>query len=479
VSGGLLQGFLSLNWFLVYSIYGLAFFLMGFSIAFHVRRPSTFRLGRYLWLLAVFGLLHGIAEWAYIFFPPSLESGGWETFRGAVLNSRHAILIASSFVFLFSFGGSLLASTLGWKQWLPWVPVTLMAVWIWIFLFNTPANPDLTPQWLTLAEISSRYFLALPGAILTSVGLYLQRGEIRGLHHPPLERVLLGASAAFALYAFAGGMVVPRDDFFPASFLNASVFLNIGLPVQLLRAVAGVLMAYFVIRSLGLFEIENRERLDSLHQRELIWLERERIRRDLHDGVIQSIYGLSLGLDHALNLLKKEPEACENKIREMGGRADAIINQLRRYLQEMKNSFDLPDNVVLILEDLLADFTASSGLAPNLRCRGIQESEMAHSQRDHFYHMASEILSNISRHSGAKFVEAELDMGTSGIRLTIRDNGVGFMNKKFFSRGMGLVNLRERAALAGGLVNFKSYPGQGTEVSLWLPYHLPAGEGKS
>jgi len=243
--------------------------------------------------------------------------------------------------------------------------------------------------------------------------------------------------------------------------------------------VAGVLMAYFVIRSLGLFEIENRERLDSLRQRELIWLERERIRRDLHDGVIQSIYGLSLGLDHALSLLKKDTAECENKIRELGGRSDAVINQLRRYLQEMKNSSDLPDNVVLILEDLLADFTASSGLTPNLRCRGIQESEMAYSQRDHFYHMAREILSNIHRHSGAKSVEAELDLGTSGIRLTIWDNGVGFMTQNFFSRGMGLVNLRERAALAGGLVGFKSYPGQGTEVALWLPYHLPAGEGKS
>ncbi|MGI9952808.1 hypothetical protein V3F56_10645 [Moorellaceae bacterium AZ2] len=62
-----LEGILSRNWYLVffiYGLYGLAFFLMGFSIALRGRRPSTFRLGPHLLLLAVFGLLHGAAEGA-------------------------------------------------------------------------------------------------------------------------------------------------------------------------------------------------------------------------------------------------------------------------------------------------------------------------------------------------------------------------------------------------------------------------------
>lgn len=470
MAGDLLNVFLTEKWFLVFFVYGLAFFLMGFSIALNARRPTTFRLGRHLWLLACFGILHGIAEWVYIFFPPSQKLVGWETLTGTVLNSGHGILVSLSFVFLFAFGGSLLAGTMGWKQWIRWVPALLMAVWLWVFILERPQQPEAITKWLTLSEVTSRYFLALPGSILTAIGFYLQCGEIRGLRHPPLERVLFGSAAVFAVYALAGGLVVPEAHFFPANFINTSFFMEIGLPVQLLRAVSGIFMAYFVIRSLDLYEIENRNRLEALRDRELIWLERDRIRRDLHDGVIQAIYGLSLGLDHASSMIEKDPVACAGRLKELGGRADSVISELRGYLKEMKPSYGLPGNAVLILEDLLAGFTASAGLVPDFRCRGIQESDMSDTQRDHFYHMVKEILSNIQRHSEAKMVYADLDLGSGGLRLTISDDGIGFPESKIFSGKMGLTNMYERAALAGGLVDVKSAGGRGTEVTLWLPY---------
>ncbi|MFZ5631400.1 MAG: sensor histidine kinase [Bacillota bacterium] len=472
---GAVRSFLSHNWFLVFFIYGLAFFLMGFSIAFHVRRPSTFHLGRHLPFLAGFGLIHGIAEWAYIFFPPSLEVGGWETLRGAVLNGSHAILIAVSFAFLFTFGSTLLVSIRGWPRWLRWLPASLFGLWIWIFIFRYPTDSTPPAEWLGVAEIASRYLLAFPGAILTSLGFYFQRHEIRELKYPPLERSLFGASLIFAFYAFAGGLVVPPASFPLASFLNTSLVLNLGLPVQLLRATAGVFMVYFVIRSLDLYEIENRNRLEAFQQRELIWLEKERIRRDLHDGAIQAIYGLALGLDYALSLLKKDSDACASRLKELRGRADAIISELRHYLQELKFSSSLPENPVVIIEDLLADFTATTRLIPDFRRRGSQKKTMTATQREHFYHMAAEILSNIRRHASAKRVEVELDSGPIGLRLAIRDNGVGFVPGNISSRGLGILNLRERAALAGGWVDIKSVPGQGTEVVLWLPYEVLAG----
>lgn len=475
MEGGALQAFFSHNHVFVYFIYGLAFFLMGFSVAFYVRRPSTFRLGRYLWLLAGFGLLHGVAEWVYFFSPHCIDPGNLDTFTGTVLSASHAALIALSFTFLFSFGISLVATTLGWRKWLLWVPVAVMALWAFAFIFNQDGR--LTQEWLAMAEIFSRYAMALPGAAMTSIGLYLQRSEIRALHYPPLERALLGASASFAIYALAGGLLVPPAGFFPANIINASVALNIGVPVQILRAMAGIFMAYFVIRGLDLYEIENRNRLAALRQREQIWLERERIRRDLHDGVIQSIYGLSLGLNHALGILKKDPPSCRAKLEDLSTRANSIIAGLRSYLQEMKFSAGLPDKVLLIVEDLLADFTATTGLVPDFRCRGAQEGKMEDMQREHFYHMTAEILSNIKRHSGAKNVEVDMDLGSKGLRLTIRDNGAGFLPQKVFPLGMGLTILRERAALAGGLVDIESKPGRGTEITIWLPYRLPEGEG--
>lgn len=463
------------NSFLVFFIYGLSFFLMGFGIALQARRSSTFRLGWYLWMLAGFGLLHGVSEWAYIFYHPGLDAGGWQTFD-TVLNSSHAILVAISFAFLYAFGLNLLIATLDRGRWLKGLPFLVLAAWLWFFLDSRPSEPAAIGRWLTMAEIASRYLMALPGAILTSVGLYLQRGEIRGLYHPPIERALLGASVSFAFYGFAGGLVVPYMPFFPASLVNTSLFMEAGLPVQLIRAAAGVFMAFFIIRSLDMYEVESRNRLEDLRQREIIWLEKDRIRRDLHDGVVQSIYGLSLGLDQALKLLKKDPGACQVMLKEMVERADAIIARLRNYLRDLKTSPGLPGKALIIIEDLLADFTATTGITPVFSRMGKQEKKMAEGQADQFYHMAAEILGNVRRHSGASKVEVSLDLGKAGVRLNIRDNGVGFVPADIPPLGMGLDNLRVRAARAGGWVQIRSAPESGTEVTLWLPYDSQGGE---
>ncbi|MFZ5644830.1 MAG: sensor histidine kinase [Bacillota bacterium] len=449
---------------------------MGFSIALHARQSSSLRLSSYLLLLAGFGILHGISEWIYVYFSPGFAAGGWKIYTGTVISSGHAILAAISFTFLFSFGMALIVNTLGWQRWLKWLPFLFLGVWIWIFIFKTPVKTGAESEWLRYAEIASRYFLALPGAILSSIGLYLQRGEVRGLYYPALERLLMGASAVFAIYALVGGLVVPYAGFFPASIINADVLLELGLPVQLLRAGTGVFIAYFVIRSLDLYEIENRKHLKYLREREIIWLEKDRIRRDLHDGVIQAIYGLSLRLDQALKLLKKDQAASEVLLNELKGRADIIISQLRGYLQELKPSPGLPGKAVIIVEDLLADFTASTGFIPFFRCWGHQEKNMTAEQASHFYHIASEILSNIRRHAGAGKVEVNLNLGHRGVSLLVRDNGVGFIPVKIAPQGMGLDNIRVRAALGGGWVNVDSVPGQGTEVTFWLPYE--ANEGR-
>ena len=446
---------------------------MGFSIALQARRPSTFRLGQHLKLLAGFGLLHGVAEWAYIFLTPGLTAGGWETLKGAVLTGGHAVLIALSFAFLFAFGVELSASTWGRAGWGRKLAIFLFSLWLWIFFFSRPKDAFEVPYWLSYTEILARYFLAFPGALLSSIGIILQRSELRGLKHPPLERSLKGASFAFGLYTFAGGLVVPPASFPPASFLNTSLMLRLGLPVQFLRALAGVSMAYFIICSLELYEVENRKKLENLRQRELLWLERERIRRDLHDGVTQEIYGLLLGLDHALNLLEHHPAACRDKLKELKGQADGIISELRRYLQDMEFSIELPGRAVTLLEDLLASYTASTNQKPVFYVRGLQERELDQLQREHLYHMVTEILSNIRRHSQATRVWVELDLGSTGLRLLVKDNGIGFIPEAGTSRGMGLINLRERAALAGGWVEIASAPGKGTEIELWIPYVAP------
>lgn len=468
------QMLLSQNWYLIFFVYGLAFFLMGFSILLQTRRRTTFRLGRYLPVLAAFGLLHGCAEWGYIFLSPSLAVEGWETLRGTVLNGGHAVLITVSFAFLFAFGGSLLANTWGCRNWIKWITLVEATVWVVVFFWQRPHDPNQLKQWLAIFEAIARYLLAFPGALMSSWGLYLQRGEVRKLGHPPLERSLLGASLAFALYGFAGGLVVPPAPFFPAQFLNTTLLLKIGLPVQLLRAIAGVLVAYFVIHSLDLYEVEAENRLRAFRQQELVWLERERIRRDLHDGAIQSVYGLALGLEQALALINHNSAGAAEKLMELRNQADKVIGDLRRTLDELYSQPELPETPVAIIEDLLAGFTAATDLIPTFRYQGFEHQSMTWEQRNHLHYMVAEILSNIKRHALATEVEVSLGLEGEGLNLSISDNGQGFDPEKV-SPGHGLANLQERAMLAGGWIEINSQHQLGTRVTLWLPYQPPEG----
>jgi hypothetical protein len=104
-------------------------------------------------------------------------------------------------------------------------------------------------QWLQLSQLSMRYLLGFPGAILTAIGFWRQRklSDIQGLSSDQVDRSLMAMAAVFALYAFFAGLVVPSASFFPASVLNYATFKDaVGIPIQLFRTVGALLAAYFI-----------------------------------------------------------------------------------------------------------------------------------------------------------------------------------------------------------------------------------------
>ncbi len=125
---------------------------------------------------------------------------------------------------------------------------------------------------------------------------------------------------------------------------------------------------------------------------------------------------------------------------------------------------------------LTASFTATPAdlrLAPHLET--------------HCFRVAQEAITNVIRHAHATRVDVSLDSTNHGIRLIVRDNGVGFdvahaLEQSIRGKSMGLSGLRERAALAGGRVDIFSKKGRGTEVRAWFPNEpdtAVAGEGSA
>jgi signal transduction histidine kinase len=466
------------NWYwnLLFFFYGLSFFLMGFSILLQARRGSSLHLGRRLPWLAVFGLLHGLVEWGYIFIPAAAVAEGWQTLRGVLFNGGHALLLALSYLFLLVFGINLLGDTRGWPAWTRFFPLAGFGGWLLFSAFTFPRERAATDAWLILIEIAARYLLAAPGAVMSGLAILAQGDDLQHLRRNSLKFFLAGAATALFLYAFGGGLIVPPASFFPANFLNTDLLLRLGLPAPALRILSSILVAFFIFRLLDVYDAEEQHYREVAREREMIWREREKIRRDLHDGVIQSIYGLALGLEHSRTLLADNPAAAADRLATLSQQAEKVISDLRGYLTGLHLGRDLPADPVALVKKLVTDLARNSDIKVNWHVHGNGQSYLDTDQRDHLYHIMIEILSNIRRHARASEVWIGIDLGAGGFRVKIKDNGTGF-DATVPTGGQGLKNLRQRAALAGGWLDIESSPGRGTTMTFWLPYEGDSGGG--
>ncbi len=211
-------------------------------------------------------------------------------------------------------------------------------------------------------------------------------------------------------------------------------------------------------------------RLHDRVQRLAIVEERERIGKDLHDGIIQSLYAVGLTLEDVPELMSEDPV-------DAAARVDRAIESLNLTIRDIRNFiFGLRPDL-----QAYADIHASLiGLADEFRLNTLIELELefdeeaAHrldaDERMQLLQITREALSNIARHSRATSVKIELREDVDGIRLVIIDNGRGF--DPATSRGpshQGLRNMRARAAALGGDMLLESERGAGTRIIVRVP----------
>ncbi len=228
----------------IFFIYGLCFFLLGIAIFLYPKRGSSFQLASALWMIAAFGILHGINEWVDMFILIPGPEG--ETFYSVA----RLALMPGSFFFLILFGTTIAAQrNKRYGAALQAVPVLLSGLWVIIVAFS--GRPFIT------GDIWARYLLGLPGALLTSYALVSQLSEFESHHAPKVKGYLKVSAGAFFAYGLFAGLIVRQAEFFPASVLNYTNFSAlVGVPVQVARAFCAVIIAYSMIRVLAVFDWE-------------------------------------------------------------------------------------------------------------------------------------------------------------------------------------------------------------------------------
>jgi signal transduction histidine kinase len=496
---------------LVFFIYGLAFFLLGIAILLQPRWGSAFKIGKSLWLLAGFGLLHGPGEWMDMFL--TLGDAYWTPLGTQVIKIAGFYLGAASFICLLQFGLRIILQNRSRYEFLARTALIASLLFLVAVTLNG-VSTGFSDRWFLLSQILMRYLLGFPGATLASIGFLRQRrlSDIQGLNSNQVDRSLMAMAAVFAIYAVLAGLLVPMAPFFPASVLNYATFEDtVGIPVQLFRTACALLAAYFAASLLNIFNLESKSRLkkinaelsqaneqletmvgertlaltkvnealreanEQLHvvSRRLFNVqedERRHLARELHDQMGQVLTAVKIDVQGAQRL-----EGRTAIVRRLDGsiaELDRVLQQVRQLSMELRPP---------LLDDL--------GLLPALRWYLDQQARRAGLRIEFFadptlerveaaietacFRVAQEALTNVVRHARAQTVNLELHLMGDVLHLEVRDDGVGFDAMTAQLASLGLLGMRERVTLLGGELDCKSAPGHGTEVHAFFP--VPSG----
>jgi signal transduction histidine kinase len=253
---------------LVFFVNGLAFFVMGLTIALETRRPSKLKLAESLWLLAVFAFLRSLANWVEMFL--LIQGQATPASDNIPIQTAKVLLLPLSCAFLLQFGTKTISTVTQRYSWLRWVPLTLLSFWLLVLFQAVYSSSGASAEWLLAANVLARYFLYLPGAALSGLAVFFHCRGFREMKLPHIARDCIGAAAALGLKAIFAGLVVSPAPYFPASLLNEGSFLAVvGVPVQVFRTITTLAIAYFVVRTLRVFELEQGRQLEAATQQRL------------------------------------------------------------------------------------------------------------------------------------------------------------------------------------------------------------------
>ncbi|HCP23419.1 MAG: GAF domain-containing sensor histidine kinase [SAR202 cluster bacterium] len=202
--------------------------------------------------------------------------------------------------------------------------------------------------------------------------------------------------------------------------------------------------------------------------------ERDRIGRDLHDGVIQSMYAVGLTLEDIAGQAGAEPENVQPRIEEVVGDLNQVIGDIRRYIMDLRPTELQGRRLDEALVSLVGYLEDRTGVAVTVNL-DMDPALLPERYFVNIWHILQESFFNIEKYSQAKNVSLSLAVSDGDINLIITDNGNGFdLETAELGRGYGLPNIKDRAERLGGILHIESSPVSGTKLDIKVPVPVPA-----
>jgi signal transduction histidine kinase len=194
--------------------------------------------------------------------------------------------------------------------------------------------------------------------------------------------------------------------------------------------------------------------------------DRERIARDLHEGVIQALFGVCMMLQ-AAETVDADVDHTRARIGDALTEIDRVIVDVRNCIYQLRPTLLENASLVDALRRLAADVEQGYGVVSVVDCSADAAALLEPVAVD-VLHMAREAISNVARHAHALACRVAVRVGSDAVHISVHDDGRGF-DPATVRHGLGLANLRERAAGLNGAMHMESAPGSGTVVEIVLP----------
>ena len=216
-------------------------------------------------------------------------------------------------------------------------------------------------------------------------------------------------------------------------------------------------------------EVVSQQLRSTLDELESARRERERLSLDLHDGSIQSLYALQLGLSHTADQAMESSPPLGARLTDYRRNLTAIIGELRGYILRHEADDSPKSNLAGLLTALVERMRCTTETELFTEVSQEAANSLTGEQAVHWANLAHEALSNALRHSHARRITVALRHTPGHVTLEIRDDGRGFDPTAPPRTGIGLQNMKKRATNTGGTFELESLVGIGTRVSVTVP----------
>jgi len=206
--------------------------------------------------------------------------------------------------------------------------------------------------------------------------------------------------------------------------------------------------------------------------------ERMRISRAVHDELGQALTGLKIDLSWLSHRLPSQANSLIEKARKMSSHIDETIQTVRRISTELRPGILDHLGLVAAIDWQASEFQTRTGI----QCRfahALDQAILDDELNTAFFRIFQETLTNVIRHADATRVEVDLYEEGGRLILQVKDNGRGIRREQVSSvKSIGLLGMRERAALFGGEVNITGTPKKGTCVTVSIPLRTSSRSNK-